>query len=62
MFLTPLFRVKYTGLFAIGCIGLIALADIWQIVGDLAVDKVSGQADHLMLGVVIMLCLFLLVA
>jgi dolichyl-phosphate-mannose--protein O-mannosyl transferase len=33
--------VKYTGLFALGCVGLLALCDIWQIVGDLAVDKVS---------------------
>ena len=23
-----------------GCVGLIALVDVWQIVGDLAVDKV----------------------
>ena len=38
--LTCLFRVKYTGLLALGCVGLIALVDIWQIVGDLAVDKV----------------------
>ena len=34
-------RVKYTGLLALGCVGLLALCDLWQIVADLAVDKVS---------------------
>lgn len=32
--------VKYTGLIAVGCVGLLGLCDLWQIVGDLAVDKV----------------------
>lgn len=35
-----LFSVKYTGLIAVGCVGLLGLCDLWQIVGDLAVDKV----------------------
>ena len=34
-------RVKYTGLLCLGCVGLLALCDLWQIVGDLATDKVS---------------------
>ena len=34
-------RVKYTGLLALGCVGLLALCDLWQIVADLAVDKVN---------------------
>lgn len=34
-----LLGVKYTGLVGLGCVGLLALCDIWQIVGDLAVDK-----------------------
>ena len=37
----PLNSVKYTGLLALGCVGLLALCDLWQIVADLAVDKVS---------------------
>lgn len=36
-------RVKYTGLLGLGCIGLLTICDLWQLIADPTLDLVSGD-------------------
>lgn len=48
-----LFRVKYTGVLGLACVGLLTVCDLWQLVGDHALNLVMSYLDiH---------CMFLLV-
>ena len=33
-------RVKYTGLLGLGCVGLLTICDLWQLVADPTLDMV----------------------
>ena len=36
-----LYRVKYTGLLGLGCVGLLTLCDLWQLIADTTIDLVN---------------------
>ena len=35
-----LLRVKYTGLLGLGCVGLLTICDLWQLIADTTIDLV----------------------
>ena len=40
--LSPPCSVKYTGLLGLGCVGLLTMCDLWQLIADTTIDLVRS--------------------